>query len=104
MTIAEGETSATFTVKSKGNDTTGDDLTRYPHSRKRLPRAAYGLPSLSQTLPDARIMAISSQESQVEAGGKTTLSLSIANQGSYVLPEQTKIGFYFDSAATPAQM
>lgn len=105
VTIAEGETSATFTVKSKGNDTTGDDLTATLIAESEgFAKSSVWFTISDQTLPDARIMAISSQENQVEAGGKTTLSLSIANQGSYVLPEQTKIGFYFDSAATPADV
>lgn len=105
VTIAEGETSATFTVKSKGNDTTGDDLTATLIAESEgFAKSSVWFTISDQTLPDARIMAISSQESQVEAGGKTTLSLSIANQGSYVLPEQTKIGFYFDNAATPADV
>ena len=105
VTIAEGETSATFTVKSKGNDTTGDDLTTTLIAESEgFAKSSVWFTISDQTLPDARIMAISSQESKVEAGGKTTLSLSIANQGSYVLPEQTKIGFYFDSAATPADV
>ena len=105
VTIAEGETSATFTVKSKGNDTTGDDLIATLIAESEgFAKSSVWFTISDQTLPDARIMAISSQESKVEAGGKTTLSLSIANQGSYVLPEQTKIGFYFDSAATPADV
>lgn len=105
VTIGEGETSATFTVKSKGNDTTGDDLTATLIAESEgFAKSSVWFTISDQTLPDARIMAISSQESQVEAGGKATLSLSIANQGSYVLPEQTKIGFYFDSAATPADV
>lgn len=105
VTIAEGETSATFTVKSKGNDTTGDDLTATLIAESEgFAKSSVWFTISDQTLPDARIMAISSQESKVEAGGKTTLSLSIANQGSYVLPEQTKIGFYFDSAATPSDV
>lgn len=105
VTIAEGETSTTFTVKSKGNDTTGDDLTATLIAESEgFAKSSVWFTISDQTLPDARIMAISSQESKVEAGGKTTLSLSIANQGSYVLPEQTKIGFYFDSAATPADV
>lgn len=105
VTIAEGETSATFTVKSKGNDTTGDDLTATLIAESEgFAKSSVWFTINDQTLPDARIMAISSQESKVEAGGKTTLSLSIANQGSYVLPEQTKIGFYFDNAATPADV
>lgn len=105
VTIAEGETSATFTVKSKGNDTTGDDLTATLIAESEgFAKSSVWFTISDQTLPDARIMAISSQESKAEAGGKTTLSLSIANQGSYVLPEQTKIGFYFDSAATPADV
>lgn len=105
VTIAEGETSATFTVKSKGNDTTGDDLTATLIAESEgFAKSSVWFTISDQTLPDARIMAISSQESKVEAGGKTTLSLSIANQGSYVLPEQTKISFYFDSAATPADV
>lgn len=105
VTIAEGETSATFTVKSKGNDTSGDDLTATLIAESEgFAKSSVWFTISDQTLPDARIMAISSQESKVEAGGKTTLSLSIANQGSYVLPEQTKIGFYFDSAATPADV
>lgn len=105
VTIAEGETSATFTVKSKGNDTTGDDLTATLIAESEgFAKSSVWFTISDQTLPDARIMAISSQESKVEAGGKTTLILSIANQGSYVLPEQTKIGFYFDSAATPADV
>lgn len=105
VTIAEGETSATFTVKSKGNDTTGDDLTATLIAESEgFAKSSVWFTISDQTLPDARIMAISSQESQVEAGGKATLSLSIANQGSYVLPEQTKIGFYFDGAATPADV
>ena len=105
VTIAEGETSATFTVKSKGNDTTGDDLTATLIAESEgFAKSSVWFTISDQTLPDARITAISSQESKVEAGGKATLSLSIANQGSYVLPEQTKIGFYFDGAATPADV
>lgn len=105
VTIAEGETSATFTVKSKGNDTTGDDLTATLIAESEgFAKSSVWFTISDQTLPDARIMSISSQENKIEAGGKTTLNLSIANQGSYVLPEQTKIGFYFDNAATPADV
>ena len=105
VTITEGETSATFTVKSKGNDTTGDDLTATLIAESEgFAKSSVWFTISDQTLPDARIMAISSQENKIEAGGKTTLSLNIANQGSYVLPEQTKIGFYFDNAATPADV
>lgn len=105
VTIAEGETSAIFTVKSKGNDTTGDDLTATLIAESEgFAKSSVWFTISDQTLPDARIMAISSQENKIEAGGKTTLNLSIANQGSYVLPEQTKIGFYFDNAATPADV
>ena len=99
--IPAGKTEATFTVKSKGNDTTGDGFTAM------LTATADGFATgntwftvSDQTLPDAQITDISVSAEEVEVGGKIMVDVTIANTGSYELPELTKIGIYTNNSST----
>lgn len=99
VTIADGEASATFTVKSKSNDIMGDDLTAMLTAESEgYAKSSVWFTISDQTLPDARITAISSDNNKVEAGESVSVTLTISNVGNHPLPEQTKIGIYVDNA------
>lgn len=101
VVIPTGKTETTFTVKSISNDVTGDGFTAM------LTATADGFATgnawftvSDQTLPDAQITDISVSAEEVEVGGKITVDVTMANTGSYELPELTKIGIYTSNSST----
>ena len=101
VTIPDGKASATFTVKSKSNDITGDDLTAMITAESDgYAKSSVWFTISDQTLPDARITDISSDKEQAEAGENVAITMTISNVGNHPLPEQTKIGLYIDNAST----
>lgn len=101
VTIPDGKASATFTVKSKSNDITGDDLTAMITAESDgYAKSSVWFTISDQTLPDARITDISCDKEQAEAGENVAITMTISNVGNHPLPEQTKIGLYIDNAST----
>ena len=105
VVIPAGKSQATFIVKSKENDVTGDGFTAM------LTAKADGFATgnvwftiSDQTLPDAQITDITVSAEEVEVGETINVEVTLANTGSYELPELTKVGIYltnsFASVAT----
>lgn len=104
VVIPEGKTSTEFTVKSKANTTTGDDLavTLIAQSEGYAKSNVWFTVS-DQTLPDGKIVDISSDKKEVEAGGKVAVKVNVTNAGNAVLPELTKVGLYLDNASSATE-
>lgn len=103
VVIPSGEIEVSFTVKSKGNEITGDGYTATLNASAEGYATGYIWFTVSdQTLPDAQIVDFNVSSDQVEVGGSITVEAVIANTGSYELPELTKVGIYTSnsSAAT----
>lgn len=101
VVIPDGKASSSFTVKSKSNSTTGDDLTvTLTAMSEGYAKSNVWFTVSDQTLPDGKITEITSDKTQVEAGEEIVVKVDIANVGNAILPEQTKIGLYLDNAST----
>lgn len=101
VTIPSGETKVSFAVRSKGNEITGDGFTA------TLNATAEGFATgnvwfnvSDQTLPDAQITDFSISSDEIEAGGSIIATVTIANTGSYALPELTKVGIYINNSSS----
>lgn len=95
VTIPAGKEEATFTVKSKGNDVSGDSFTAVlTASADSYAKGNTWFSVTDQTLPDAQITAFSLSATEAEVGSDVTAKLTLANTGSYALPELTKVGVY----------
>lgn len=95
VVIPEGKASATFKIKSIGNDTTGDSFTAVMTAEgEDHAKASVWFMVSDQTLPDAKITEITASDETVEVGDRVTVTVVVKNDGSYELPELTKVGFY----------
>lgn len=105
VTIPAGETSASFTVKSNGNDVSGDGFTAtITASADGYAKSTIYFSVTDQTLPDAQITAIELSETEKEVGGTVTVNLTVANTGAYELPELTKISIHVGDNTTTAYL
>lgn len=102
VNIPAGEREVSFTVKSRGNEITGDGFTA------TLNATADGFATgniwfsvSDQTLPDAQIAYLNVSTNEVEASGSITVETTITNTGSYELPELTKVGIYLSNSSSP---
>ena len=93
--IPAGESEVPFSVKSKGNEVTGDGFTVF------LNAAAEGFSTgniwfnvSDQTLPDVQIASISSMEESCIHGDKITFSIALANKGNSPLPANTLVQLF----------
>lgn len=103
VTIPAGQSEASFTVKSKKNDTTGDGFTA------TLSATADGFATgnvwfavSDQTLPDAQVTDFTVSSNEVKVGENITVNATITNSGSYELPELTAVGIYVSNSSTAA--
>lgn len=102
VVIPAGENVCSFTVKSKGNEVTGDGFTAtLSASAEGYATGAIWFAVSDQTLPDAQIVGFDVSSNEVEAGGSITVTTVISNTGSYELPELTKVGVYTTSSSSP---
>ncbi len=102
VTIPAGETTASFTVRSKGNDTTGDSFTAVIDVRAEgFAKGNIWFTVSDQTLPDAQITDLRLSADEVKAGGSVTVQATLANTGSHELPELTKVGIYISNSSAP---
>lgn len=105
VTIAAGETSSSFTVKSESNDVSDDGfIATLTASAEGYAKSTTYFSVTDQTLPDAQITAIELSEAEKEVGGTATVKLTVANTGSYELPELTKVGIHVGSTTTTAYL
>lgn len=101
VVIPAGAAEATFTVKSKGNDISDDGFTAMlTATADSFATGNIWFTVSDQTLPEAQITDISVSAEEVEVGGTIKVDVTIANTGSYVLPELTKVGIYTDNSST----
>lgn len=100
--IPAGESEASFTVKSMGNEITGDGFTAtLSASAEGFATGSIWFAVSDQTLPDALIADFKVSSNDVEAGGSITVETTITNTGSYELPELTKVGIYLSNSSSP---
>ena len=102
VVIPAGENECSFTVKSKGNEATGDGFTAtLSASAEGFATGTIWFAVSDQTLPDAQIVGFDVSSNEVEAGGSITVTTTISNTGSYELPELTKVGIYTNGSSSP---
>ncbi len=102
ITIPAGQSSASVAVSAVNNAVTGDGfVATLTASAEGHSKATVMFSVSDKTLPDAQITSFDVAENEVEAGGTVTVTLTLANTGSYELPEMTKTGIYVNSETTP---
>lgn len=103
VTIPAGETAVSFTVRSNLNEISGDGFTAVLTAEADgYSKGNIWFTVSDQTLPDAQITKLGLSESEAVAGDSITVSVSLANTGTYYLPEMTKIGIYVSNSSEPA--
>lgn len=99
VTIPAGQQSIQVEITSKKNDISGDTHTVvFTVQADGFASGTCYMMVTDQTLPDAVITSISVAESEVEAGGMATISMTVMNGGQDVLPSQTRINIYVDGS------
>lgn len=102
VVISAGESEASFTVTSRGNEITGDGfIATLSASAEGFATGNVWFTVSDQTLPDAQIVNFKVSSDEVEAGGTITVETTITNSGSYELPELTKVGIYINNSSSP---
>lgn len=95
VTILSGESKVSFTIKSKVNEITGDGFTAKLNATSNGFATGYIWFMVSdQTLPDAQIEAIATQEENYIYGDEITFCITIANKGNALLPTNTMVQLY----------
>ncbi len=101
VTIPAGQSSATFTVKSKSNTSTSDGFTAtITAEADGFAKGSVWFTVSDQTLPDAQITNVSLSITEAEVNSNATLTFTLYNSGSYELPELTEIGIYLANTST----
>ncbi len=99
VTIPSGYSSTTFTVSAAKNTTEGDE--RYVTITANGANIAQGQMTLrvtDRTLPDAAVASVS-HEGELFSGIDATFNAVVRNVGTYALPANCKVDFYFASAS-----
>lgn len=100
--IPAGQQSVTTEVTSSENDIQGDSRTIvFTAKADGYASGTCYVLLTDQTLPDAVIEDIAVVDSEVEAGGKATISVSLANRGSAELPSHAQIDIYLQNNTIP---
>lgn len=95
VTIPAGQQSVQVEISSKKNDVSGDTHTVvFTVQADGFASGTCYMMVTDQTLPDAVLTDISVAESEVEAGGTTTVSVTIKNVGVSSLPARTQTNLY----------
>ena len=103
VTIPTGKSEVSFTIKSIGNETTGDGFTAiFTATSDGYATGNIWFAVSDQNLPDAQITDITISSNEVEAGGTVVVETTVSNTGSYELPELTKVGIYISNSSSPA--
>ena len=100
VTIPVGKTSVEFTVKSKKNETSGDDfIATITAQADGYSKGSFWLSVSDQNLPDAQIASLALVTTKVNAGGDAVVRMVLVNTGNAALPEQTPIHFYLSNSS-----
>lgn len=96
--IPAGATSATFKVKAKNNDQSGDSRTIViTATAEGFTKGIYCAMVTDSTLPDARITDIAINGDKFKIGeNDAEVTVTLANSGSIDLPEMVKTTIYLD--------
>lgn len=102
VTIPAGQQSATVEVASDANSIQGDSHTVvFTVKADGYATGTCYVMVTDQTLPDIVIENIEVLDAEIEAGGITTVSVTLANRGSAELSAKTKLDFYLQNTKTP---
>lgn len=102
VTIPAGQQSVQVEVQSKKNDVTGDSRTViFTVSLDGYSSGTCFLLITDQTLPDARISALSGSPVEDIVGSAVTISIEVMNEGAAPLPEQTVVKLYRKGVKEP---
>lgn len=102
ITIPAGQSSVAFTVKSKGNTSTGDDFTAtITAEAEGFAKGNVWFTVSDQTLPDAQITNVSLSVSEAEVNSQATFSFTLYNSGSAELPELTEVCIFQANSSVP---
>lgn len=100
VTIPTGKSDVSFTIKSIGNENTGDSFTAtFAATSDGFATGNVWFTVSDQNLPDAQITDMAVSTNEVEAGGSIVVETTISNTGSYDLPELTKVGIYTSNSS-----
>ena len=95
VTIPAGQQKTTVEVESKKNDISGDSRTViFTVSASGYASGTCFLLVTDQTLPDARITALSCSPAEAVVGSTVTLTATVVNEGAAPLAAGTTIKFY----------
>lgn len=95
ITIPEGASSTSFTVKSVASDgDNGDFTTVLTVGAEGFAKGNVWFMVSDQSLPDAQISNIEVSEPKVEAGYDVDVFFTLVNVGALELPEMTKVSIY----------
>ena len=95
VTIPAGKESVEVEIQSKANDVSGDSRTViFTVACEGYGSGTCYILVTDQTLPDARITSITSNETEGVVGSSVTISIVVANEGAVVLPAGTKVTLY----------
>ena len=95
ITIPAGSSDATIELTSKSNDVSDDSFTAiFTASTDGFSKGSCFLMVTDQTLPDARIASFTAEQTEVEVGGTTEISIVVTNDGAAVLPAGTTVTLY----------
>ena len=101
VTIESGKSETTFTVKSIANETQGDDFAaQITAEASGYSKTIISFNVTDQSLADAQLTAISASTSQIEAGGRVTMTVELANTGNYPIPEMTTVSVHHGDETT----
>ena len=90
VTIPQGQTSTTFTVKAKSNDVQGDDfVATLSVSADNYAPSSIVFSVTDRTLPDAQITDFQLSTSETTADSKVTANMTVANTGNFALAAGT---------------
>lgn len=99
VTIPAGQQTAQVEITSTKNDVSGDSHTVvFTVQADGFASGTCWLMVTDQTLPDAVITDFTISSGEVEAGGTATVSITVKNGGSAVLPAQTKVDFFISGS------
>ena len=102
VTIPAGQKSVEVEVTSAKNDVSGDTHTVvFTVQADGYNKGTCYIMVTDQTLPDAVIERIEILDSNIEAGGIATISVTLANHGSAELPSLATIDLYLKDSKSP---
>ena len=95
ITIPAGSTESEFTIKSKGNDITGDGFTvELKATSEGFATGNVWFAVSDQTLPDAMVQSITAVDGSYVYGEEITLNATLLNGGNASLPAGTLVRLY----------